>query len=654
MSLLIAKDLRLAYGSKVLLEDACFTVGPHDRIGLVGANGTGKSSLLKVLAGSLKPDAGALQWRRGARCGYLPQDVAELADGPLVDAVLSAVPGRDAMHRRRAELESALSESREEADQLELSQELADLLDALEHFEDRYGRHRAERILLGLGFRPEALARSTRTLSGGWRMRAALASLLLQDPDLLLLDEPTNHLDLPTLTWFDGFLRQSKKSMVLISHDRDFLNRQIGQVISLEVEGLRTYRGDYDDYRRQRAQEREDLLARAERQQKKRAEAEAFIERFGAKASKARQAQSRLKQLEKEEVIEVADERDTIRFSFPPVVRSGREVLTIKGLSHAYGEHVVYRNVDAQVLRGQRIAVVGLNGAGKTTLLKLIAEEISPTAGEITFGHNVERGYYAQHHADTLDPRSTILKEIRTLAPDKPEAWVRGVLGAFLFSGDDVDKPIGVLSGGERARVALAKLLVKPANLLLLDEPTNHLDLDSSEALIEALRSYDGTLIFVSHNRSFLNQLANQVWDVSHQSVAPFPGNLDDYLHHLAQQAAEDRSQTAPSPQAQPTALSDKDRRRLEAEARQKRSQALKPLQRKIGELEAAIAKLETEQKEREASLADPALYNDFERARPLMDAHRDGKAQLEGLYAEWETAQQALGEAEAALAASG
>jgi ATP-binding cassette, subfamily F, member 3 len=650
MSLVIAQDISLAYGKKVLFDEDNFTLGPRDRVGLVGANGTGKSSLMKIIAGASQPDGGTVQYSRRARAGYLPQEIAGLPDGTVVEAVMSTVPGRDALESRLKETEAALAQAADEEEQLELAQTLADLHAELDDFENRYGRHHAERILKGLGFKDADLNKPTQALSGGWRMRAALAGLLLQDPDLLLLDEPTNHLDVPTLAWFDGFLRKSNKAMVLISHDRDFLNRQINRVVSLEMEGVREYAGNYEDYKRQRAEEMVLLQARAEKVEQRRAELQSFIDRFGAKATKAKQAQSRAKMLAKLEKVQVLEERQTMKFRFPEVERSGRDVVLMEGITKKYGPLTVYNGLDARLERGQRIAVVGANGAGKTTLLKMIAGELAPDSGKVTLGHNVVVGYYAQHHADKLDRHNTIIEEVRPLAADKPESYVRGVLGAFLFSGDDVEKPIGVLSGGERARVALAKLLLIPSNFLLMDEPTNHLDLDSSEMLIEALKLYGGTLLFVSHNRSFINSLCTHVWEVADGKLTSHPGNLDEYLYHQEQsrQAAE---ATEAGAQGKGVAgsgpLSEKDRKRLEAEARQRRSVVEGPIKKEIAKLEERIAKVEAEQKDREGQLADPVLYNDFARAKPLMDAHRAGKTELEDLYARWEAAQEKLAAAQ-------
>src|SRR2546423_11304537 len=536
MSLLHARGLSVRYGPKVLLDGASFALGHHDRAGLIGPNGSGKSTLLKILAGQIEPDGGAVQLVRKARAGYLPQELSELPPGSVIDGVLASVPGRSWLQGRLAAVEAGLAQAATEEEQVELGGELAELHEELAHHEELYGRHRAEEILDGLGFSQSAYEGPASALSGGWRMRAALAALLLQDPELLLLDEPTNHLDVASLQWFVAFLRRSRKALLLVSHDREFLDRQIDRVLSFEPEGLRGYAGNYERYLELRAAEEERLAAQAEKQSRRRAQMQAFIERFRAKATKARQVQSRVKLLEKEEIGQVREERATVRFRFPEAPRSGREVARLERVSKSYGATPVYRDLSAQVLRGDRIAVIGLNGAGKTTLLKLLAREIEPDAGVVALGHNVVTGYFAQHHTERLDPARTILEEIHGLVPTQAQSRVRGVLGSFLFSGDEVEKRIGVLSGGERARVALARLLVVPSNFLLMDEPTNHLDLDSSEALIDALTRYEGTLLFVSHNRSFVNGLATQVWEVRDGRIDAQPGDLDDWSRRRAGQ----------------------------------------------------------------------------------------------------------------------
>ncbi len=619
MSLLHARGLSIRYGPKVLLDEASFTLGQHDRVGLIGPNGSGKSTLMKIVAGSVEPDEG----------------------------VLASVPGRAWLESRIAAAEAALAGAQSHEEQVELGGELAELHEQLAHHEEIYGRHRAEEILSGLGFSRPAFSRPASELSGGWKMRAALASLLLQDPELLLLDEPTNHLDVPTLEWFDAFLRRSRKALLLVSHDREFLDRQIDRVLSFEPEGLRSYAGNYERYLELRAEEEDRLVAQAEKQARRRAQMQAFIERFRAKATKARQVQSRIKLLEKEEIVQVREERATVRFRFPEAPRSGREVARLAAVSKGYDGKPVYRELTGQVLRGDRIAVIGLNGAGKTTLLKLLAEEIAPDAGTVTLGHNVVAGYFAQHHAERLDPRRTVLEEVHGLVPTQPQSWVRGVLGAFLFSGDEVDKPIGVLSGGERARVALARLLVVPSNFLLMDEPTNHLDLDSSEALIDALTRYEGTLLFVSHNRSFVNGLATQVWEVRDGKIDAQPGDLDDWSRRRATEgvpaASGEEAKSAAGSQGVQA-------RRERALQREQRDKVLGPIKRAIADLEQRIAQLEQEKKAAEKQLADPALFSDPARSTPLVTAYRDASRKLEELYARWEHKSEELAAAESQL----
>ncbi|HEY3450910.1 MAG TPA: ABC-F family ATP-binding cassette domain-containing protein [Myxococcales bacterium] len=646
MSLATISNLSLSFGARALLDEACFAIGAHDRIGLVGPNGTGKSTLLKILAGSLAPDSGSLTFRKGVRAGYLPQDILELPPGTLIDTVLASVPNRSRLETKVAELEAAVAQPMEdEEDRLDLAAQLADVHMELADFEDRYGRHRAERILQGLGFKEKDFARSVGEFSGGWKMRAALAGLLLTNPDLLLLDEPTNHLDVPSLLWFDDFLKRSAKAVMLVSHDRDFLNRQIDRVLSFEVEGLRGYSGNYDEYKRQRAAEEEELEARSKRQAEERAEIESFIQRFRAKATKARQVQSRIKLLEKQEIVQALERRQTIRFRFPEVERPGREVLRFEGVTKSFGNNSIYRGLTQTVLRSDRVAIIGANGTGKTTLLRLTAGELPLDDGAITPGHQVRVAYFAQHHTDLLDRSRTVLEEVWSLVPQMTQSYVRSVLGAFLFSGDDVDKRIGVLSGGERARVALARLLVLPSNLLLMDEPTNHLDLDSSEKLVEALKGYGGTLLFVSHNRSFVNQLATRVWDVRDGAVVDWPGNLDDYLYHLAQTGQSMDGSTPVESAAAPKRESEKDRRRREAVEREALLVKLRPVRAEVEALEKQIAELEAQQAEIEPQLADPTVYQDFARAKPLTVAYQVNKDTLEELYPKWEAAQARLEE---------
>ena len=429
MSLVTVDQISLSFGKKQILDCESFAVQPGEKIGLVGPNGSGKSTLFRILAGEREPDAGEVLFARGVKLGYLPQDILELPPGTLVDSVRAAVPGSEELARSVIAVEEELVAAQDDEARLELSQRLAELHHQLNDFEDRYGRHRAESILSGLGFPEHEFSRDVATLSGGWKMRAALAGLLLLEPDLLLLDEPTNHLDIPSLTWFDQFLRRFPKALLLISHDREFLNRQIRRVMTFEPEGLRSYPGDYDSYRRQRAEEELNLEIRARRQAEERAVTQRFIDRFRYKATKARQVQSRIKQLERSEVIEVRDHHSTVRFRFPEVTRSGREVIRIDQIDKRFGEKVIYQSVTKTLERGDRVAIIGVNGAGKTTLLKLIAKELTLDGGSITLGHNVQPAYYAQHHTEQLDRERTVLEEVWSLVPDKPQSAVRSVLG---------------------------------------------------------------------------------------------------------------------------------------------------------------------------------------------------------------------------------
>jgi ATP-binding cassette, subfamily F, member 3 len=662
MTLVVFDDVSLSLGGRTLLDAVDLQLGEHDRIGLVGPNGAGKSSLLRLLSGEQAPDGGSVVRRRGLRVGYLPQEVQHVSGRPLATFVIESVPGRarleENMHEAQAELEEAQSNGATDEALMDMAGRIAELNDQLLHFESEFSGHRAEAILIGLGFEPSDLTRDVGELSGGWRMRAVLGSLLFQRPDLLLLDEPTNHLDMPSVAWLGGFLQRYPGAFVLISHDREFLNEQIRRVVSFEPEGLRSYDGDYEHYRRQREEELQILEARSRNLEQKREQMERFVERFRAKASKARQAQSRLKQLEKMERVERPNERKGFRFRFPAAERSGKEVLRVEGLRKAYGDHVVLDGVQLRVDRGDRIAIIGRNGAGKTTLLRILADELPANGGEVTWGHKVKVGYYAQHHAEVLAPDQKPEDAVWERVREGNATLVRGALGALRMRDEDMDKRIGVLSGGERARVALARLLVDPGNVLLMDEPTNHLDLESSEALAAALGGFEGTLLFVSHNRHFLRTLATKIWCVQDGKVEVYPGSLDDYLRFAGQAPdapvaegaqgpdptpKKDAKPTADAPNAQGARKGDRDRKRREAQRRQERSRVLGPLQKRVRALEARIADLEQRKAACEASLADPGLYGDAARRAEVSRDYDAVRAELDTTTEEWMWAQEAL-----------
>ncbi|MCC7384908.1 MAG: ABC-F family ATP-binding cassette domain-containing protein [Deltaproteobacteria bacterium] len=646
MPLLSAEGISLQYRGRRLFDGASFAVERGDRVGIVGPNGAGKSTLMRILAGDLTPDGGRVSRARGLRVGYLPQEIAAAPSGTLIDSVLAAAPGRLEIDGRIEAVQAELEASADHDAQLALAEALAELTHERADLERTYAKHRAQRILAGLGFPNDQHARSVAELSGGWRMRAALAGLLFQNPDVLLLDEPTNHLDLPTVAWLNGFLRSFHHALVLICHDREFLNRHARRIASLELEGLRTYRGNYDDYLVQRELEIELLEARAKKEEQRKKELEGFVERFRAKASKARQAQSKAKQIEKLEaqLVEVPRARRSVSLRFAPVSRTSETVMGLRGLGHAYGSQRVFGGLDLSVRRGDRIVLVGLNGAGKTTLLRIMAGELEPHDGEVEVGLHVERRYFAQHHAEDLDRNRTVLEEVWRAKPEASETEVRTLCGAFLFSGDDVDKKIAVLSGGEKARVALARLLIRPGNVLLLDEPTNHLDTESAEKLTASLESYDGTLIFVSHDVDFARRLSNKVWDVHDGVVETYPGSLSDYLTRLGEARADDepevRLSTLNGPSATPRdddpRESKKEARIRAREAEAERRKKKSALEKRVSQAEADVARLEAEHTALEAELADPATHVDHARARSRAQAYESVKRSLEAAITRW------------------
>jgi ATP-binding cassette subfamily F protein 3 len=673
MSLVVLDEVTLFFADRMIFDGVSLRLGHGDRVGLIGPNGSGKTTLLKVIAGDQEIDDGKVTRANGVRVGWLPQDLSITGGRSLIDMILSSVPGRKELDRRLAETEAALEAastngSADDERLLELASEVGELHEQVDHFERFFGEHEALAILAGLGFAPGDEKRDIGELSGGWKMRGVLAGLLFQRPDVLLLDEPTNHLDMPSVAWFSEFLKKWRGCFVLISHDREFLNEQISRVVSLELEGVRSYPGNYEKYVEQRAEEETILAGKAKNLARERERLTKFVDRFRAQANKAAAVQSRVKMLEKMESVETYAKRQVMRFSFPPTERTVNDVIRVEGLKKAYGSHVVFPGIDLTVRRGEKIGIIGVNGAGKTTLLRMIAGELQPDSGSIKIGSGVQVGYYAQHHADTLDLSSTVYEVVQRASPETPPARVRSILGAFMFSGDDTDKPVKVLSGGEKARVALARLLVKPGNLMLMDEPTNHLDLASSESLTESLKTYDGTLVFVSHNRSLIRNLATRIWNVEDQRVETYPGTLDEYLYSMAERrlavATEGDGTQKRDPRgavkgkaveaaaAPKSAADDKARKRAEAEARQKRAAKLGPLEKQVAQLEERVGALEAEQKARSAELSDPTVYDDAARRNKLLTDYQAAADKLEELTSRWEKAMADLESARADLEA--
>jgi ATP-binding cassette subfamily F protein 3 len=648
-----------AYGVHEVLKGIDLGVPPRSRIGLVGPNGAGKSTILRLIAREEEPDTGTLDVTRGMTIGYLPQEGARLAEGTVLDALLApfaevAVMEREleAMHE---EMATATGERMESL--IRRSGDLQHRFEAAGGFDLE---SQAKAILGGLGFAPGDHARPLREFSGGYRMRAALGALLLRRPDFLLLDEPTNHLDLEAVGWLEAFLSDIPSALLVVSHDRTFLNRLVTSVAEVDRGRVTTWAGNYDRYRADKEQARELAVKKAASEAHRVEQVERFIERFRYKATKARQVQSRIKMLEKMERTELMAEDQTWRFSFPPVSRSAQRVALLAGVVKAYGGRPVLQGLDLEMWRGDRIALVGPNGCGKSTLLRLVAGREPADAGAIEIGDKVVLHYFAQHVLETLTPGRTILEEMQAWAPGKGDGQLRSLLGIFQFSGGDVFKKVEVLSGGEKNRLALARLTLDPGNFLLLDEPTNHLDLPTREALEDALAGYGGTLLFVSHDRYFINKVATRVAAFRDGRLAVHDGGYDDYLaaergaaptasaRAVADRAAAGRARRiegpAPrfetvKPPGRAPSPGGRELRRLEAEARNRRSRGLRAFRERIAALEAKILPLETRIKEIEAAMSSADTYHEPGLARRLGEEKKTLEIELAHLYDDWDEA---------------
>jgi ATP-binding cassette subfamily F protein 3 len=627
-----------SYGGRTLFSDVSLQVNRAERIGLVGPNGAGKSTLFSLILKESAPDDGSVILQKGATLGFLPQESAPSGEETVLELATAVTPEFAELQRRLKDDDDHEAHAR---------------FDELGGFQLE---PKAKRILSGLAFRESDFHRPARTMSGGWVMRAHLARLLVQEPDLLMLDEPTNHLDLESLVWFQNYLRSYPGAILMISHDREFLNALVDSIIDIHQRRIHRYRGNYDDYLAQRAAREEQHLAAYKNQQREIQSLQEFADRFRAKASKASQAQSKLKQIDRMDKIEAPVSEDRkIKFRFPQPPRSGTKVISLKDIHHAYGDHVVYTGIDFEAERGQRTVLVGPNGAGKSTLLKILGGVIPFQSGTREPGHNVKVGYYAQYRVEMLNTSRTVLQEVLDSPNPVSEQTARTVLGSFLFRQDDVFKNVGVLSGGEKSRLALVKLLLDPPNLLLMDEPTTHLDMASIDALIGALQQYEGTLIFISHDVYFIRALASTVLHINAGRLTPYPGDYQYYLDkskavsERAALTAGDRpvveQRTATVPSAAPTPRKTKEQKRQEAEERNERSRARKEHQHKVATIEVRIASLELQQKKLVAQLEDPATYaspgTGFELNRELLGV---GEL-LERLTREWE----ALAETESA-----
>ncbi|MGD0411028.1 MAG: ABC-F family ATP-binding cassette domain-containing protein [Verrucomicrobiota bacterium] len=639
--MLTISELGKAYGPKTLFEGVSLQVSRQDRIGLVGPNGAGKSTLFSLILQKESPDAGSITLEKNATVGHLPQETAPAGAETVLELAIAITPEIAALQQK---IKAAESEHAAAHGEIDGHDNIHARYDALGGYQLE---PRAKQILSGLSFREKDFHRPLREMSGGWVMRAHLARLLVQAPDLLMLDEPANHLDLESLQWLQEYLRQYAGAILLISHDRDFLNQLAGQIWELRQRKVIRYRGNYDDYLAQREAAEVQWLAAYKNQQREIAHLMEFVERFRAKASKASQAQSKLKQVERMEKIEAPGGGDKIiKFHFPQPRRSGLKVITLKDIHHAYGENVIYRGMDFQAERGQRTVLAGPNGAGKSTLLKILAGVVQPRQGVRELGHNTRIGYYSQYRVEMLQPGRTVLEEALDTPERMTEESIRALLGAFLFCGDDVFKKTAVLSGGEKSRLALVKLLLHPPNLLLMDEPTTHLDMSSIDALLAALRQFTGALIFISHDVYFIRQISNHVVRVDAGRLTHFPGGYQYYLDKTA--AAFPQAGAAPRGEAAAARPVNKggrkEQKRVEAEQRQARSGERKARQERVAKLEAEILKLEARQKELAAALEDPGVYRQPGQAMSLNREWSENSTRLEHLSRQWEqAAEQAL-----------
>jgi ATP-binding cassette, subfamily F, member 3 len=664
--------ISVQFGGRYLFDDLSLMVGPHDRIGLVGSNGAGKTTLLKIIAGLSQAEEGTVSKAHYVTAGYLPQDGVTAVGKTLYKEVETAFENILLVQQELEEAHALLSTqdtaSQEYMETLEIYGELQHKLEDLDAFRMQ---SKIERVLMGLGFSVPDLERQTDEFSGGWQMRIELAKLLLKEPSVLLLDEPTNHLDIESLQWLEEYLHQYNGAIILVSHDRAFLDSITARTFALSLGKMEEYAGNYSFYEKERLIRKELVMNAYKNQQQQLKQTQQFVDRFRYKATKARQVQSRIKQMEKMDLIEIEDEEQEIHFHFPPPQQSGRVVMELKDLQKSYGSHKVFTGLNYTIERGDRIAVVGVNGAGKSTFSRIVAGVEPFNGGERIPGYNTIVSYFAQHQAEELDMSKEVLQIVDEVATGEVRTKLRTILGSFLFRGDDVFKKVKVLSGGEKSRLALSKMLLLPSNFLIMDEPTNHLDMRSKKVLQEALAEFTGTYLIVSHDRAFLDPIVNKVLEFSRGGIRTFLGNVSDYLTKKKEEAgkknSEDRRQNSGgSKQKQHEKLtpnsqdqkhkhkehhtdhhSEKEKKRIEAERRQEHSKKFQPLKKKLTNVEKEIERLEQRKSEIEGLMAQPDFYKNGEEAKHISAEYKSVQGKLNDSYYEWDKVTQEIAKVE-------
>ena len=651
------RNISLQFTGEYLFQNINLKINSGDKICLVGSNGTGKSSLLKMLTGELEPESGSIQKQKNMTIGYLPQDQVVHRGTTLIDEVFTALSDIKSLQKKEKEIISQLeSISLSDEDKDDLVNQLGEVHLRLEELESYSAEYRIEKILTGLGFAEKDFKRLTDEFSGGWQMRIAMARLLIAQNDLLLFDEPTNHLDLDSLQWLIGYIQSFKGSMIIVSHDKNFVNLTTNRTWEIFLHKINPYNGKLNNYLKYKEERDQMLINQREIQQKKIKDTQKFIERFRYKATKARQVQSRIKQLEKVELIEIPDDEETVNIRFPEPPPSGVFNVELKGIHKSFGELKLFHGIDFRVNRGDKIAFVGPNGAGKTTLAKIIAGKSDFNKGERLSGHNNIISYYSQDVADSLNPEIDLLETLDSIGTDKTLAQLRTILGAFLFTGDDVFKKVRVLSGGEKSRLALAKILLSSSNVIILDEPTNHLDYSSQKVLQQALVNFSGSLILVSHDVEFLKPIANRVVDIrpayrqaGQSRLKIYEGDIGYYLYKYNEETElVSLSRQISEKIEQPSETSSrKEQKRIEAEKRQQKYKATKDLKERLAKLEKEIHKLEQELERINTVLINPDSYNNHNQIRELNEKYKELKLSLDKKLREWEEVSLSLEEIE-------